>query len=118
MNKINLVSADYSDEELGNPEFFENITVAGWGKTGKGDGVTEETWNDDLMKLNLSLVKNDECEKILGYKTRKLPISSQICATGEQFKSDSCSGDSGGPLMAFNKKSGQTEVIGIVSIDR
>ena len=68
------------------------------------------------MKLNLSLVKNDECEKILGYKTRKLPISSQICATGEQFKSDSCSGDSGGPLMAFNKKSGQTEVIGIVSI--
>ena len=68
------------------------------------------------MKLNLSLVKNDECEKILGYKTRKLPISSQICATGEQFKSDSCSGDSGGPLMAFNKRSGQTEVIGIVSI--
>ena len=68
------------------------------------------------MKLNLSLVKNDQCEKILGYKTKKLPISSQICATGEKFKSDSCSGDSGGPLMAFNNISGQTEVIGIVSI--
>ena len=98
---------------------FENFEVAGWGKTTGGrkapGGYTEETWNDDLNKLNLSFVQNDNCKDQWTTRTKKLPTPSQLCATGEQFISNSCVGDSGGPLMAFNKESGITEVIGILS---
>ena len=100
---------------LGNSDLYGNLIVAGWGKT--ENGYSEAKWNDNLSKLDHTYVSNENCTKAWRSKVRttfKVP-GSQICATGKQLESDSCNGDSGGPLMALNKTSGQMEVIGIIS---
>ena len=101
---------------LSNSDLYGKLIVAGWGKT--ENGYSEAKWNDDLSKLDHTYVSNENCTKEWRSKVRRtLTVpTSQICATGKQLKSDSCKGDSGGPLMAMNKISGQMEVIGIISL--
>ena len=100
---------------LSNSYLYGNLIVAGWGKT--ENGYSEAKWNDNLSKLDHAYVSNENCTKEWRSKVRRtLTVpTSQICATGKQLESDSCNGDSGGPLMALNKISGQMEIIGIIS---
>ncbi|KYB26592.1 Transmembrane protease serine 9-like Protein [Tribolium castaneum] len=86
----------------------KNVVVTGWGHTEKGVPSPE------LLKVEVPIVSFEECrnkfEKIVQL-TKK-----QICAGGKS-KSDSCSGDSGGPLHVFSLLFGEPRFVqqGIVS---
>jgi len=89
----------YHDQEL-TPDL--ELTVAGWGRT-------ERSRSSSLLQYtDLSLVDSDQCADQYGQaggRGQLGPLTdiniqrSQICAQGEQG-TDSCSGDSGGPLMS------------------
>lgn len=97
-------SVEYSDfikpiclpttkELLGETFVGTNATVSGWGKT--------ETKSESKIKLKLKLpVKsNRECQQV--YTSERVTLSNgHICAGGMKGK-DSCTGDSGGPLMNY-----------------
>ncbi|XP_046743771.1 CLIP domain-containing serine protease 2-like [Diprion similis] len=69
------------------------MIVTGWGATESGPR------SQTLQKVTLPIVPNEECTRL--YKMRKIRISyKQICAGGSN-RTDSCSGDSGGPLQAL-----------------
>ncbi|XP_050312707.1 phenoloxidase-activating factor 1-like isoform X2 [Anthonomus grandis grandis] len=69
----------------------EITVVAGWGKTEKGRN------SEKKLKLNVPIVNLNSCSRT--YSSYNIQLrSSQICAGGEDGK-DSCTGDSGGPLM-------------------
>merc|ERR1712062_62473 len=101
---------DYSEDELANKDIFENFVVAGWGKTLWNHS---EPWTDLMQKLNLDFI---DCRSEEAYGRRR-KVNSHICASGEKYISDSCKGDSGGPLMGINllNYTGQTEAVGITS---
>ena len=70
---------------LENIEKFDNFVVAGWGLTSVSDSNSR---TEDLMKLDLTFVNNENCKREL--KTRRRapqpqPTTSQICASGERF---------------------------------
>uniref|UniRef100_A0A1Y1NHS8 CLIP domain-containing serine protease n=1 Tax=Photinus pyralis TaxID=7054 RepID=A0A1Y1NHS8_PHOPY len=72
-----------------------NMTVAGWGKT------IYSSQSDKLMKLIVPVKPQDECMST--YRAVKVELKEwQMCAGGVKGK-DSCSGDSGGPLMLYNQ---------------
>lgn len=86
----------------------ETLVVAGWGRT--------ESYNFSPTKLKLQIPPVSDYQCIAKFQTIKVALAdTQICAGGESGR-DSCSGDSGGPLMAtFANDSGQWYVKGIVS---
>lgn len=67
------------------------MVVTGWGYTEKGSKSPE------LLKAELPIVPIKECQM----KYKIVQLNSQICAGGKTT-SDSCSGDSGGPLHALS----------------
>ncbi|CAH1983365.1 unnamed protein product [Acanthoscelides obtectus] len=87
----------------------EEVTVAGWGVI---DSSTEET-SPELLFVNIPVVELDVCRKI--YKSIELD-DTQWCV-GKNTGEDSCSGDSGGPLMNWKAKGGSKQyfLLGIVS---
>ncbi|CAK1589513.1 unnamed protein product [Parnassius mnemosyne] len=79
-----------------------NFTVAGWGSDGK-------KFSDVKKYVKVPYVPTKECRASFTFNSI---IESQICAGGRENE-DSCSGDSGGPLMYEH---GDTYIaIGIVS---
>ncbi|KAB0800606.1 hypothetical protein PPYR_06346 [Photinus pyralis] len=85
------------------------MTVAGWGRT--------ENRSQSVSKMKLDVPVRPQQECISTYQKAKVELrEGQICAGGVKGK-DSCTGDSGGPLMYVN----QTEfdqiyfITGIVS---
>ncbi|XP_044265437.1 uncharacterized protein LOC123011852 [Tribolium madens] len=86
----------------------KNVVVTGWGYTEKG------VPSPDLRKAELPMVPFQECQE--EFKRSVQLNKGQICAGGKT-KSDSCSGDSGGPLHAFSFLYGQPRFVqqGIVS---
>ncbi|CAH2292936.1 mast cell protease 1A-like [Pelobates cultripes] len=65
--------------------------VAGWGKTNRYLNVSSQV----LMEVNVTIVRNKECQNILD-----MPIdSSMICAGQSGTKGDAAQGDSGSPLV-------------------
>ena len=79
------------------------LVVAGWGRTEKARSSSV------LQFTSLEQVEREDCEaeyREAGQQGRLGPLTdglailpSQLCARGED-KTDSCSGDSGGPLMS------------------
>ena len=85
-------------------------TVIGWGATQKnGYGYTEY-----LLQVSLPVVSNLECQKAENKNGYGSTITNNmICAGFIEGGKDSCSGDSGGPLMIFENN--QWTQVGIVS---
>lgn len=78
-------------------------TVAGWGTTDPA-GTTAAT---TLLKADVPMVADETCEQSWG----KIDRNSMVCAGGGA--TDTCSGDSGGPLMV--KRSGAFVLVGLTS---
>ena len=88
------------------PEF----SVSGWGRTESG------TNSQVKLKVTVPRVNRDNCSRV--YRSIGMYISQeQLCAGGIAGE-DSCSGDSGGPLMSFNIQEQKWQADGIVSYGR
>ncbi len=95
----------------GNPEVGESVTAVGWGLT-EVDPKTGEPAGDpssELQEVNVPVVSNEQCNTAYFGGITNL----MLCAGLEKGGKDSCSGDSGGPLMVNQK--GRWEQAGIVS---
>lgn len=86
------------------------LFVAGWGKTETGYSSNVK------LKVTVPLVDEQQCKG--RYKSVNVPLGfGQICAGGQSGK-DSCTGDSGGPLMTMKRGSdgnGRWTIVGVVS---
>lgn len=96
----NLRQADYDGIAL---------DVAGWGRTENG------TASNIKLKVTISGVTLDYCNSVNNKQGIQI-TGTQLCAGGESGY-DSCSGDSGGPLMTLDSSTGRPYwyLAGIVS---
>ncbi|XP_056631648.1 uncharacterized protein LOC130441829 [Diorhabda sublineata] len=86
----------------------ERVVVAGWGKTESSGRSSKK------LKVEIPIAQRRQCTTAFSSAGINLE-NSQICAGGERGK-DSCSGDSGGPLMKTVKGDVSTWYLeGIVS---
>ncbi|KAL0100210.1 hypothetical protein PUN28_019556 [Cardiocondyla obscurior] len=76
----------------------ERAIVTGWGATEIGPR------SRDLLQAKLPIMKNEQCKEV--YKRTAKIWYKQLCAGGEAH-TDSCMGDSGGPLQASAKYNGK-----------
>ena len=84
-------------------------TIIGWGKTGNNHPVSPH-----LKQVSVPLVDTGTCNSKYKKVGDGIKIdNTQICAGDDS--SDSCSGDSGGPLLSSELDEGRWSVIGIVS---
>lgn len=81
------------------------VTVAGWGATSEGGGVTSR-----LRKVSLPLITQSKCNSAYAGKI----TSRMICAGKTSGGKDSCQGDSGGPLI-IKENNGSVRLVGVVS---
>merc|ERR1712083_763601 len=82
-------------------------TIIGWGQTENNEPVSPR-----LKQACVPIVDNPTCSAKYGAAIAGLDISTtQICAGDDD--NDSCSGDSGGPLLS--SEFGRWAVIGVVS---
>jgi secreted trypsin-like serine protease len=79
--------------------------ATGWGDRGGANGASEA-----LLKVGLNVVSRAECRAFWGAST----ISENMLCAGDQRGSDTCFGDSGGPLLAPRPEGGYAQV-GITS---
>ncbi|KAK9881048.1 hypothetical protein WA026_014392 [Henosepilachna vigintioctopunctata] len=84
------------------------LFVAGWGRTEYASSSSKK------LKLKVPIAESQQC--LRRFRTAGVTLrNKQLCAGGQAGK-DSCSGDSGGPLMGtFNNDSAQWFVEGVVS---
>lgn len=89
-----------------------SVQVAGWGKTGNSNDLRENS-PDILNYINLPVKNMEDCKP---YFKSLNPEGGQLCVGGEKGQ-DSCTGDSGGPLIVVNSESTSPKAfqIGIVS---
>ncbi|XP_047004981.1 CLIP domain-containing serine protease 2-like [Schistocerca americana] len=85
----------------------KNLVVAGWGTTEYGDTSPVKLY------VGVPVVDEQTCQQRYSRWNRRI-VTSQICAGGKKGK-DSCSGDSGGPLMAFEGRPPRGVIVGLVS---
>lgn len=93
------------------------VVAAGWGKL--SNKMNKDDSAESLNSVELAMIDHDTCKSLYdraGYKVR----DSELCAGDGNFEGgkDSCSGDSGGPLMkkvALSNGEVGYAVIGIVS---
>ncbi|XP_068523570.1 granzyme A-like [Anas acuta] len=78
--------------------------VAGWGK------VTNESkdFSDTLREVNVAVISRATCNSAKYYENETTITDGMICAGSEEGKTDSCRGDSGGPLICKNVMRGIT----------
>lgn len=85
----------------------DKVTVSGWGSTESGNHSTVK------LKVEIPIVPFFDCYKKFLMKRVILDPSKHMCAGGVAGK-DSCTGDSGTPLMA-NHVDGYWQILGITS---
>merc|ERR1711935_11445 len=81
--------------------------VAGWGKLGEQDRLT-----DKLQEIRLPILDTAKCNSDTSYKGF-VRDDSMFCAGSMDGGRDACQGDSGGPFMCMNGD--QPELTGLVS---
>ncbi|XP_030369256.1 serine protease 7 [Scaptodrosophila lebanonensis] len=91
----------------------QTFSVSGWGRTDLFNKYFINIHSPIKLKLRIPYVSNENCTKILEMFGVRLGPK-QKCAGGEYGK-DTCAGDSGGPLMYFDRKHSRWHVYGIVS---
>ncbi|XP_070791988.1 granzyme A-like [Pituophis catenifer annectens] len=76
--------------------------VAGWGITKSGS----EKASDVLREVNVTVIARSTCNDQKHYNSRPLVTVNMVCAGDKKGGKDSCTGDSGGPLMCNGKQRG------------
>ncbi len=79
----------------------------GWGST----SIFEDSFPYRLRQVNLSLINNQQCSLRMG---ETIP-EGMLCAGDDIYQRDTCLGDSGGPLIAFDETRKTWKQIGITS---
>ncbi|XP_026837926.1 brachyurin [Drosophila erecta] len=97
-------------------ESEESIDFVGRVATVAGFGFTQDEYLDyseTLLYAQVEIIDNEECESVFG---NLVILDSTMCAKGNKGSDMSiCTGDSGGPLIIYNKNTQQWEQIGINS---
>ncbi|XP_061402704.1 CLIP domain-containing serine protease B8-like [Musca vetustissima] len=89
------------------------FSVSGWGRTDFFNKYFVNIPSPIKLKLRIPLMPRENCTKVLDLYGIQLGPK-QLCAGGEHAK-DTCAGDSGGPLMFFDRKHSRWVAYGIVS---
>lgn len=108
---------------------MELFTVTGWGATEMSNilyfSLNTTNWiviiflgesSDELLQARVAVVPLEECQKL--YKNQMFTITeTQICAKSVNG-SDSCNGDSGGPIQTVQSVNGKIRYVqsGVVSL--
>lgn len=95
----------------GQPAVDSSVTAIGWGAQDvdiSGGGVN---FPQKLREVTINIISNNDCNRPQAYDG--IIVESQLCAGVPEGGKDSCSGDSGGPLMS--KQSGSFTQVGVVS---
>ncbi|XP_036347747.1 phenoloxidase-activating factor 1-like, partial [Rhagoletis pomonella] len=91
----------------------ETFSVSGWGRTDLFNKYFRNIHSPIKLKLRIPYVQRDKCTDILSKFGIELGPK-QVCAGGE-FAKDTCAGDSGAPLMYFDRKFSRWVAYGVVS---
>eukprot|EP00095_Tigriopus_kingsejongensis_P010489 maker-scaffold4215_size6397-snap-gene-0.3 protein:Tk10489 transcript:maker-scaffold4215_size6397-snap-gene-0.3-mRNA-1 annotation:"Trypsin" len=83
---------------------YEALTV-GWGRTNAVSSSQGDSYPQELQEVNVTTIDNANCYNNL--------LDSQLCAGVVAGGKDSCSGDSGGPLLLTSQ--GDDTLVGVVS---
>lgn len=97
---IQLIST-YSNLDLAG----QNVTAMGWGKL----SVTKNLFPSILHEVDLRITDLNSCANLPGV------TSDMLCAGDLHQSKDTCTGDSGGPLIAFDVNSKSWKQVGITS---
>ncbi|XP_010225013.1 PREDICTED: granzyme A-like [Tinamus guttatus] len=89
---VKLIPLPDSDDD---PKEGTICTVAGWGKTRNNDKESSST----LREVNVTVISRRICNDWKHYKGKPVITENMICAGDRKGGKDSCSGDSGGPLI-------------------
>uniref|UniRef100_W8B249 CLIP domain-containing serine protease n=1 Tax=Ceratitis capitata TaxID=7213 RepID=W8B249_CERCA len=91
----------------------EMFSVSGWGRTDLFNKYFRNIHSPIKLKLRIPYVGRDNCTAILARFGIELGPK-QVCAGGE-FAKDTCAGDSGAPLMYFDRRYSRWVAYGVVS---
>jgi len=116
---INILA---SEAPLGSDPNYPNATVVGWGDTDKSSSGSD--FPKLLRQVNVPVIEQGTCRD--AYNSSLLPsfleieiTDNMLCAGFADGDKDSCSGDSGGPLMVLNPdNSGEHVQVGVVSFGK
>jgi secreted trypsin-like serine protease len=94
-----------ADKEIGEPG--AKTIAAGWGNTSYG----QQTATEELQRTTM-VVRGDHWCDVHG---PGFQADAQTCVAAPGFKSTTCNGDSGSPLLMHNPKGGELIEIGVLS---
>ncbi|XP_059142680.1 plasminogen-like [Physella acuta] len=80
------------------PQNKQLCTIVGWGKIKN----QHQYGSDSLQEARIPVVRHQKCRKVFEYNI----TSSQVCAGFKRGGTDSCAGDSGGPLLCESQPEG------------
>ena len=110
-NKITPICIPSIDDAI---KTYDGVTatVAGWGNTQTRRTSTHVTSTDQLLKVDVPVLSNRECQEFYRWikrfsmytssKIHGLIFSFHLCTHEPETRSGHCQGDSGGPLFLLD----------------